>query len=27
MTKDGESINPLSHFEIPENDPSADYED
>ena len=27
MTKDGESINPLSHFEIPENDPSSDYED
>ena len=27
MRKDGESINPLSHFEIPENAPSSDYED
>jgi murein DD-endopeptidase MepM/ murein hydrolase activator NlpD len=27
MRKDGESINPLSHFEIPENDPTSDYED
>ena len=27
MRKDGESINPLSHFDIPEKDASSDYED
>jgi len=27
MRKDGESINPLSHIEIPEKDASSDYED
>ena len=27
MRKDGESINPLSHFELPTKDASSDYED
>lgn len=27
MRKDGESINPLSHIELPEKDASSDYED
>jgi murein DD-endopeptidase MepM/ murein hydrolase activator NlpD len=27
MRKDGESINPLSHFELPEKDSASDYED
>lgn len=27
MRKDGESINPLSHFELPPKDASSDYED
>lgn len=27
IRKDGESINPLSHFDLPEKDASSDYED
>ena len=27
MRKDGESINPLSHFELPKKDAASDYED